>query len=56
MECAEHDEAHEVCEELVVASCGTAKVHKFVEEPFDEIAPLVEAVVMSLRPIVVRSW
>jgi len=47
VDCAEHDEAHEVFEELVIACGDTAEVFEFIEEPFDKIALLVETLVIG---------
>lgn len=53
---SEFDEAHEVCQQLVIARGDTAEVFEFVEEPFDEIAFLVEIAIIGVRSAPVGSW
>lgn len=56
MDCAECDEAHEVGKQFVVAGCDTSEVFEFVEEPLDQVALLVEVLVIGMRPAAVWPW
>lgn len=48
MDCGEGDEAHEVCEELVVSGCDASELLELVEEAFDAIAFFIDSAVVAV--------